>query len=207
MRAPNKRRTCRLVLGIAFVLALIITVFIGAPDLQAVLHDSIASFSVYSVRSDVSGSSTTWPREARICDATRCTGVRRVVAFSVFGMGANMYSTGVVENARLMRGLMPDWECWVYTPGAGEVRHRLDNSTRTALHKAGARVILYTANNMNTFGQGIMKRFLVAGDPTVDRFIVRDADARLLLRDREAEDDFEASGRRFHVIYDHWVRI
>lgn len=201
----QKRRTGRLALGITFLLALIITVYVGTPDLQSVLHDSITTFSVYSVRPDVSGSSPTWPREARICDETRCTGVRRVVAFSVFGLGANMYSTGVVENARLMRGLMPDWECWVYTPGAGEVRHRLDKSIRAALDKAGARVVLYSASERKTFSQGVMKRFLVAGDPDVDRFIVRDADARLLLRDREAEDDFEASGRRFHVIYDHWV--
>lgn len=145
----------------------------------------------------------TWPREARICDATRCTGVRRVFSFSLFGAGSNEYSRGMVANARLMRDLMPDWECWVFLPGAGgEARDRVDDSTVAALEAAGARLVYFEPSAEKVLGYGMKQRFLVSGDPSVDRFAVRDSDARLLLRDREVEDEFEASGMRFHVVYD-----
>ena len=145
----------------------------------------------------------TWPREARICDATRCTGVRRVFSFSLFGAGSNEYSRGMVANARLMRDLMPDWECWVFLPGAGgEPRDRVDDATVAALEAAGARLVYFEPSAEKVLGYGMKQRFLVSGDPSIDRFAVRDSDARLLLRDREVEDEFEASGMRFHVVYD-----
>lgn len=130
----------------------------------------------------------TWPREARICDATRCTGVRRVYSFSLFGAGSNEYTRGMVANARLMRDLMPDWECWVFLPGAGPPNTLVDNATVDALRDAGARLIFYAPSEEKPLGYGMKQRFLISGDPSVDRFAVRDSDARLLLRDREVED-------------------
>jgi hypothetical protein len=148
-------------------------------------------------------SEETWPREARICDSARCTGVRRVVSFSVFGAGEHLYSAGIVENARLMRDLMPDWECWVYLPGSGQTRRLVDQPIVRALQEAGVRLIYYNASDgPNFLGFSTKQRFRVAEDPTIDLFAVRDADARLLLRDRDILDEFEASGMRFHVIYD-----
>ena len=46
-------------------------------------------------------------------------------------------------------------------------------------------------------------RFLVLGDPTVFRFIVRDLDARLLPRERAAVDEWVASKKPFHAMRDH----
>merc|ERR1711968_7697 len=52
---------------------------------------------------------------------------------------------------------------------------------------------------------GMFWRFLVADDDTVDRFIVRDSDARISLRDAAAVADWEAADSKFtlHCIRDH----
>jgi hypothetical protein len=46
-------------------------------------------------------------------------------------------------------------------------------------------------------------RFLVADDPTVDRYIIRDADSRLNMREKLAIDEWIASGKKIHILRDH----
>jgi len=46
-------------------------------------------------------------------------------------------------------------------------------------------------------------RFLVADDPTVDRYIVRDADSRLNLREKMAIEEWIESGKGVHILRDH----
>ena len=46
-------------------------------------------------------------------------------------------------------------------------------------------------------------RFWAAADPTVERFISRDVDSRLMPRDAVAVAAWIRSGRGFHVIRDH----
>jgi hypothetical protein len=53
------------------------------------------------------------------------------------------------------------------------------------------------------YASGMFWRFLVAGDPTVDRYIVRDVDSRLNARDRLAVEEWIDSKVKFHVIRDH----
>jgi hypothetical protein len=50
---------------------------------------------------------------------------------------------------------------------------------------------------------GMFYRFSVAGDPSVDRFIVRDTDSRLNARDRLAVEEWAQSGAAVHVLRDH----
>ncbi len=52
--------------------------------------------------------------------------------------------------------------------------------------------------------QRLCWRFLVANDPGVGRFLVRDADSVLNLRERLAVDEWLASGRWFHIMRDWW---
>ena len=47
-------------------------------------------------------------------------------------------------------------------------------------------------------------RFLVADDPKVDLYIIRDVDSLLGKRDRQTVDEWLESGKGFHVIRDHW---
>ena len=49
----------------------------------------------------------------------------------------------------------------------------------------------------------MFERFLVAADPEVDRFIVRDSDSRLNPRERLAVEEWIASGELVHTIRDH----
>ena len=46
-------------------------------------------------------------------------------------------------------------------------------------------------------------RFLVADDPTVDRYIIRDSDSRLNARDRFAVEEWIDSGKCIHNCRDH----
>lgn len=46
-------------------------------------------------------------------------------------------------------------------------------------------------------------RFLVADDPDVERFIVRDSDSRLNAREAHAVAEWIASGKKIHTIRDH----
>ena len=51
--------------------------------------------------------------------------------------------------------------------------------------------------------EGMLWRFLVACDPQVDYYIVRDVDTLLGRRDRQTVDEWLASGQNFHIIRDH----
>jgi hypothetical protein len=51
-------------------------------------------------------------------------------------------------------------------------------------------------------------RFQINDDPGVLRFLIRDADSRLNLREKAAVDAWVESGRKFHVMRDHrWHRV
>lgn len=89
--------------------------------------------------------------------------------------------------------------------------------------KRGARIIILGSDDVRSSGFVMNWRFLVADNASVDRFIVRDIDSRcvalnvaallvpvhkstifrLLLRDRYAIDEWEASGLPYHVVRDH----
>ena len=46
-------------------------------------------------------------------------------------------------------------------------------------------------------------RFTVASDASVDRFIIRDLDSRLSIREKAAVDEWILSGKKFHIMRDH----
>uniref|UniRef100_A0A7S3RYX2 Uncharacterized protein n=3 Tax=Emiliania huxleyi TaxID=2903 RepID=A0A7S3RYX2_EMIHU len=50
---------------------------------------------------------------------------------------------------------------------------------------------------------GMFWRFLVASDPAVDRYIIRDSDSRLNPRERLAVEEWVGSGKRVHSLRDH----
>ena len=58
-------------------------------------------------------------------------------------------------------------------------------------------------NGLTTPVKPMMWRFLVANDITVDRFIVRDTDSRLIPRDATEVERWIQSGKAFHCIRDH----
>ena len=65
-----------------------------------------------------------------------------------------------------------------------------------------AEVILMPKNQLSS---GLLWRFFVSDDPSIDFFIVRDVDARINPQERIAVDQWIESGKNFHIIRDHPV--
>ncbi len=95
---------------------------------------------------------------------------KRVVSFALYGSGKTRYTVGDIDNARIVKTYFPGWVCRFYLTGP------IDEVVQKTLKELGAELIV-------SYGS-MFSRFLVASDPTVDRYIVRDADSRLSSRDR-----------------------
>lgn len=117
---------------------------------------------------------------------------RNVIAYSLWGTNPR-YLTTAERNARIARDIYPGWTCRFYHDDT------VPQTALDALRKAGAGLV---AMPRHIAMEGLMWRFLVAGDPDVDRFAVRDADSLLTVQERIAVDDWLASGKRFHLMRD-----
>lgn len=95
---------------------------------------------------------------------------KRVVSFSLYGSGKTRYTVGAIENTKIVKTYFPGWVCRFYLTGP------VDDAVQKTLKELGAELIV-------SYGS-MFSRFLVASDPTVDRYIIRDADSRLSSRDR-----------------------
>lgn len=122
-------------------------------------------------------------------------GRRNVISFSLFGADAK-YRDGAMLNVRDAASVYPGWTCRFY------VDDSVPAALRQTLRNAGAQVI--GVHGMPADPCGTLWRFLVADDAEVDRFILRDADSLLNVRERAAVDEWIESGRHFHVMRDHY---
>lgn len=138
-------------------------------------------------------------------DKSECQprGPLKVIATSLYG-GDPRYCHGTLRNSQIAKELFPDWQLWVYIPEpGGGPSQEVPKSVIDALSGNGAMVIQLDNTTTTAAGFGMNWRFLVADNKTVDRFIIRDGDSRLLLRDRYALDEWEDSGLPYHVARDH----
>jgi len=110
------------------------------------------------------------------------------ISFSLFGSNPR-YCVGAIRNAELVRTIYPGWEGIFFVDGS------VPEHVRQALLDKGADVRFPNLGIHN----GMFWRFLINDDPKVDRYIIRDADSRLNLRERTAVDAWIQSGRRFHT--------
>lgn len=98
-------------------------------------------------------------------------------------------------NVRVAAELFPCWRCRVY----------LDDSVpagvRARLQDAGAQVVAMSGQAPDGV-HPLMWRFLVADDPGVARFLVRDADSLLSEREQAAVDEWLRSDRWFDHMRD-----
>lgn len=119
-----------------------------------------------------------------------------VIAFSLWG-NKPRYLRGAIDNALQAKVVYPDWT----------LRFYVDSSVPLALRQAlgglGADV------RVQPDGQPMLQRlgwrFLVANDPTVGRFLVRDVDSVVNLREKAAVDQWLQSGQWFHAMRDWWT--
>jgi len=116
------------------------------------------------------------------------------ISYSLYGSSPR-YTDGALENVRLAREIFPGWTVIMYI-GQGVP----DNVWESLRHSSN--VVIKDMRN-TTIRNKMMWRFLVASEPFAARYIIRDADARLMLREKQAVDEWVFSGRLFHVIRDH----
>ena len=120
---------------------------------------------------------------------------RNVVSFSLFGGDENHHRTAI-KNARAAQFLYLGWTCQFY------VDDSVPGSVVQALSSEGARVL--KVNGIPATPFGTFWRFLVADDPDVDRYVIRDAGTVLNIRESVAVSEWLASNRHFHVMRDHY---
>ena len=89
------------------------------------------------------------------------------------------------------------WTCRFY------IDDGVPQETHRRLLDAGADIVLMPRAAV-AFA-GLFWRFLVADDRTVDRYLIRDADAIVSVQERIAVDEWIASGRHFHIMRCAWT--
>jgi hypothetical protein len=119
------------------------------------------------------------------------SGEKRVVAYTLFGHDPK-YVRGALRNAELVHVYFAGWTARFYCDAT------VPSDTVAGLQARGAEVVMDATRPATMF-----TRFLAAADPTVDRFIVRDADSRLNARERMAVEAWVQSGKGVHSIRDH----
>jgi tetratricopeptide (TPR) repeat protein len=118
---------------------------------------------------------------------------RSMISFSLWGP-APFYSYGAMINLVLSRTVYPGWTCRFYVDAA------VPRACVAFLKDNGAEV----RNIEDEYpGVGLFQRFLVMNDASVERFLVRDCDARLSAAEAALEAQWIDSGYPFHVIRDH----
>jgi hypothetical protein len=122
----------------------------------------------------------------------------KVISFSLWGKKP-YYLQGAFENVNLQQKLYSDWKCRFYydlSVPAGVIQN---------LSQMGAECIQMPLSDGN---YGMFWRFMPLDDRNVERFIVRDSDCRLNLREADAVREWEESGKPFHIMRDNkWHNV
>jgi tetratricopeptide (TPR) repeat protein len=116
-----------------------------------------------------------------------------VIAFTLFGENPR-YVQPLLISADLRQHLFPLWTLRIY------VDNSVPSEVLNILRGKGCQVVM-DGDEV----PGTLRRFLVSDDPEVDRFIIRDADSLLNIRERVAVDAWLSSGRHFHVMRDFYT--
>jgi hypothetical protein len=119
----------------------------------------------------------------------------RVIAFSLWGSNPR-YLRGSLHNVIAAKEIYPGWTCRFYVDAS------VDAGFREVLASLGADVCEQPVDGMQ---QRLSRRFAVANDPAVGRFLVRDCDSVVNAREAKAVDDWIASGKSFHIMRDWWT--
>jgi len=118
-----------------------------------------------------------------------------VVSYSLYGGAKPRYTDGAIANADLMSSVYTGWEMRVYHDGS---------VPKAVLDNLRSRPYVTLMNmQKHSIKNQMVWRFLVASDPTVERYVVRDIDSRLSMREKAAVGEWIESGKMFHVMRDH----
>jgi hypothetical protein len=120
--------------------------------------------------------------------------VKRVLSFTLYGTDPR-YTVGAVKNAILAARIYPDFLVRFYF-GSDVPRQTL-----TTLGIMQNVEIFKVDGYHGAFSNAW--RFLAFSDPDVEIAIMRDADARITIREKIAVDEWLASGIKYHSMKDH----
>ena len=119
-----------------------------------------------------------------------------IIAFSLWGEDP-YYLEGAVANAMIARHIYPEWMCRFYCDLS------VPRSVIDQLVELGSQVRQFKTQPEGNYG--LFWRFYVANDPEVERFLCRDCDCRLNVKERVAVEEWIDSGQRFHIMRDNVV--
>lgn len=120
--------------------------------------------------------------------------MKNIISFSLWGDNP-LYNEGAIHNIALAKKLYPNWICRFYVEPTTVPAHTIQR-----IIDSGSELV-FRYNNHGTLGS--MWRFEVMFDNEVDRFLIRDADSRIYIREVVAVDEWIDSGKSFHVMRDH----
>lgn len=123
-------------------------------------------------------------------------GKHNVISFSLWGDNPR-YLRGLLRNLLLAPDLHPGWKVRVYLDST------VPKEFIQLIAQTGGETVLQPAGQ--TMRQRLAWRFLVADDPAVGRFLVRDADSVFSLRESLAVRAWTESDRWFHLMRDWWT--
>jgi tetratricopeptide (TPR) repeat protein len=125
-----------------------------------------------------------------------CDGRRSIISFSLWGSRPR-YLRGALQNVLATRDLYPGWICRFV------IDESVDKDFLAVLRDEGAELILDESGD-DSLQHRLTRRFAVADDPAVGRFLVRDCDSVIGAREAAAVSEWVASGLPFHVMRDWW---
>lgn len=122
----------------------------------------------------------------------------KVITFSLWG-DRPTYNIGVIKNAQLALTVYPDFECWIYIH-----KETVPQGTIDELNKMNnVKIIMKDGDIINEKCMPRNWRFEAIDDPSVEIMLSRDADTRILLREKLAVEEWLKSGKLFHIMRDH----
>ncbi len=63
--------------------------------------------------------------------------------------------------------------------------------------------LIFRNSSINMGLSPTLYRFLVADDPKVERFIIRDTDSRITYREAKSIEEWEKSQKKYYLLQDH----
>ena len=119
---------------------------------------------------------------------------RRIIAFSLFGSHPR-YLRGALQNVLVARTLYPGWTCRF------TVDDSVDATFLAVMAEEGAEIV-HDESGDDDVRHRLCRRFLVADDPEVGYYMVRDCDSVVSPREAAAVAEWLDSGLPFHAMRD-----
>jgi len=118
--------------------------------------------------------------------------MKRIISFSVYGKNP-MYAHAVLKNINLQPAIYPGWTCRVY------LDETVPDDVVKEIGITNAEIVVKPKSNGHL---GMFWRFEPLKDRSIDRFIVRDSDSRLNIREAAAVQEWIESEKEFHIMRD-----